>query len=119
VTVVVAVLLGLELVLAGVLLRGALRLRDRIAATGVALDAQAIEQARARGPAEPAHPVLLIEILNPHELAARESWAARHFGTLVPRVVGREVAARAAEQMAEQLAEQGVRAEVRIVAPRE
>lgn len=113
-----AVLLGLELVLAGVLIRCALRLRDRVAATEGALDARAVERARAFRP-EPAHPVLLIEILNPHELAARESWAARHFGTLVPRVVGREVAARAAEQMAEQLAEQGVRAEVRIVAPRE
>lgn len=114
-----AVLLGLELVLAGVLIRFALRLRDRVAATEGALDAHAVELARAPRPAEPAHPVLLIEILNPHELAARESWAARHFGTLVPRVVGREVAARAAEQMAEQLAEQGVRAEVRVVAPRE
>lgn len=112
-----AVLLGLELALAGVLIRFALRLRDRVAATEGALDAHAVELAQA--PGEPVHPVLLIEILNPHELAARESWAARHFGTLVPRVVGREVAARAAEQMAEQLAEQGVRAEVRIVAPRE
>lgn len=118
-TVLTAVLLGLELVLAGVLIRYALRLRDRAAATDGAFDAQAVEQARTPRPGEPVNPVLLIEILNPHELAARESWAARHFGTLVPRVVGREVAARAAEQMAEQLAEQGVQADVRIVVPRE
>ncbi len=64
------------------------------------------------------YPLLAVEIRNPHELAARESWAARRFGTLVPRVVGREVAARAAEQLAEQLAARGVDAEVRIVTPR-
>jgi hypothetical protein len=119
VTVVVAVLLGLEIVLAGVLVRSAVALRDRIAATEGELDARAVESARKHRPGGPANPVLLVEILNPRELAARESWAARHFGSLVPRVVGREVASRAAEQMAEQLAEQGVRAEVRIVAPRE
>lgn len=65
----------------------------------------------------PATPLITVEILNAQELAARESWAARRFGGLVPRWVGREVAARAAAQIAEQLAEQGVRAVVRVVDP--
>lgn len=62
-------------------------------------------------------PLISVEILNGPELAARESWAARWFGSLAPHYVGREVAARAAAQMAEQLTREGVRAEVRIGVP--
>lgn len=62
-------------------------------------------------------PPILVEIRNAQELAARESWAARRFGTLMPRRVGREVAQQAAGQMAEQLAAQGVRADVTVLGP--
>lgn len=106
-TAVVTVLFVLELVAGGVLVWWALRSR--------ALPPEVSPDLR---PGAPENPVLRVEVLNPHELAARESWAARRFGSLVPRIVAREVAARAAEQMAEQLAEQGVRADVRIVSPR-
>jgi hypothetical protein len=112
--VVVLVVLVLELVVAGVLLRQARSLRGRVAAMNTETPGRA-EAVPAVG--SPLHPLIEVEILNAQELAARESWAARRFGTLVPRLVRREVAARAAEQLAEQLAEQGVRAEVRVVEP--
>jgi hypothetical protein len=63
----------------------------------------------------PPTPPITVQIENPQELAARESWAARRFGALVPRVVGREVANRAAQQITDELTRQGVRAEVRVL----
>lgn len=117
--VVVLVVLVLELLVAAVLLWQARRLRARIAA--VDAEVHGLETVADGAPAvvsTTSNPLISVEILNAHELAARESWAARRFGTLVPRIVGREVAARAAQQMAEQLVEQGVRADVRIVHPR-
>ncbi|MFC4947078.1 hypothetical protein [Pseudonocardia sp. GCM10023141] len=119
-TVVVLVVLALELLAGAVLWRQAVTLRERVAA----LDDQVGEleaTAEGRAPALRApvgNPMLSVEILNAHELASRESWVARRFGTLVPRIVGREVAARAAAQLVAGLTEQGVRAEVRIVEPR-
>ena len=107
--------LGAELVAAVLLVRAVRGLRAREAA----LPRPAVDDRIDARRTSPVHPVLAVEILNAAELAARESWAARRFGALVPRLVGREVAARAAEQLAEQLAAQGVRAEVRIVAPRQ
>jgi hypothetical protein len=118
--VVVLVVLVLELLVAAVLLWQARKLRPRIAAVDAEVDG--LEAAVDGEPAvmsDTPNPLISVEILNAHELAARESWAARRFGTLVPRIVGREVAARAAQQMSEQLVEQGVRAEVRIVRPRQ
>lgn len=118
-TVVVLVVLALELLAGAVLWRHAITLKERVAA----LDAEvgALEAATGARPAMlragPLNPLISVEIRNAHELAARESALARRFGTLVPRIVGREVAARAAAQLAEQLSEQGVRADVRIVAP--
>ncbi len=105
----VLVVLVLELAVAVVLLGQARSLRERVAA--------ARAEAAPPGVGSPFHPLIEVEILNAQELAARESWAARRFGALVPRLVRREVGARAAAQLAEQLAEQGVRAEVRVVAP--
>jgi hypothetical protein len=115
VTAVAVLVLGAEVAAAVLLVRAARRLRDREAALPRPVADDAIDARRT----SPVHPLLAVEILNAGELAARESWAARRFGTLVPRIVGREVAARAAEQMAEQLAAQGVRADVRVVAPRQ
>lgn len=119
-TVAVLVVLVLELLVGAVLLRQARRLRERVTAfDGELRELEADVDGMPDVPrAAPANPLIAVEILNAHELAARESWAARRFGTLVPRLVGREVAARAAQQLAEQLAEQGVRADVRIVEPR-
>lgn len=117
--VVVLVVLALELVVGGVLLWQVRALRARMGRVDGelgSLESEVAETALLRR-ASPHNPLIAVEILNSHELAARESWAARRFGTLVPRLVGREVAARAAQQLAEQLAEQGVRAEVRVVDP--
>lgn len=105
----VLVVLGLELAVAVVLLRQARSLRGRVAAARAEAAPPGVDSAF--------RPLIEVEILNAQELAARESWAARRVGPLVPRLVRREVAARAAEQLAEQLAEQGVRAEVRVVEP--
>lgn len=101
------VVLGVELAAAVALGLVARRLRARSAA----VDAEPQPE-----PA-PGNPVITVEIRNAQELAAKESWAARRFGSLVPGMVNREVAAKAAQRMADQLAEQGVRAEVRVVAP--
>ncbi|HEX4872493.1 MAG TPA: hypothetical protein VFV27_09290 [Nevskiaceae bacterium] len=55
-----------------------------------------------------------IEILNPFELAVKESALAPLAARLAPRLLERIVVNRAAEILREQLAEQGVRAEVRV-----
>jgi hypothetical protein len=79
--VVVLVVLVLELAVAVVLLRQARSLCEQVAA------ARAETPAPAVGP--PFHPLIEVEIRGAQELAARESWAARRFGTLVPRLVRR------------------------------
>lgn len=118
-TVVVLVVLALELLAGAVLWRHAIVVKERVAALDAEVgDLEAVTGGRpATLRAAAANPLISVEILNAHELAARESVLARRFGTLVPRIVGREVAARAAAQLAAQLAEQGVLADVRIVAP--
>jgi HAMP domain-containing protein len=116
VTVVVLVVLVVELVAAVLLVLAARRTRARL---------HELEQAQSALEAElagipvaaPGNPLLSIEILNAAEVAARQSWAARTFGALVPRMIVREVASRAAEQMSRQLTAQGVEAEVRVIAP--
>lgn len=114
--IVVLVVLVLELIVGALLLVSARRMRDRMRELEAAQ--QQIEAELAGIPPGGAlNPLLSIEILNAAELAARESWAARTFGALVPRLIVREVAARAAKQMSRQLDAQGVEAEVRVVAP--
>lgn len=56
--------------------------------------------------------VIAIEILNPFELAVRETALAGPVARVAPRTIERIVYRRAADQIAEQLAEQGVRAQV-------
>lgn len=57
-------------------------------------------------------PVIAIEILNPFELAVRESPFAGPAAKLAPRIIERIVYTRAADQIAEQLRAQGVEAQV-------
>ncbi|MGE0300385.1 hypothetical protein [Pseudonocardia sp.] len=112
------VLLLLELAAGAVLLLRWRAHRERMAAFETRVAEAAVERPELREAASGAiTPPILVEILNAQELAARESWAARRFGALLPRRVGREVAGRAAEQLAAQLAAQGVRADVTVLAP--
>lgn len=57
-------------------------------------------------------PVIEIEILNPFELAVRESPLAGPAAKLAPRMIERIVYSRAAVQIADQLKAQGVEAQV-------
>lgn len=114
--IVVLVVLVLELVVGGLLLVSARRMRARMRTLEVAQQELEAELAGIP-PGGALNPLLSIEILNAAEVAARESWAARKFGSLVPRLIVREVASRAATQMSRQLGAQGIEAEVRVVAP--
>lgn len=121
-SVVVLVVLSLELLAGVVLWRQATAVRERVAGLDTevtALERLAADPDEVPARSSPVNPLISVEILNARELAARESLLARRFGSFLPRVVAREVAARAAAQLAEQLAEQGVRADVRVLAPRQ
>ena len=59
-----------------------------------------------------ARTVIAIEILNPFELAVRETAFAGPAARVAPRTIERIVYRRAADQIAEQLEAQGVRAQV-------
>ncbi|MDP3295807.1 MAG: hypothetical protein Q8M37_13870 [Nevskia sp.] len=59
-----------------------------------------------------ARPVIRIEILNPFELAVRDTPLAGPAAKLAPRMIERIVYSRAAMQIAEQLKAQGVDAQV-------
>lgn len=58
--------------------------------------------------------LLAIEILNPMELAAKESWFADKFGSLTPRLVRKLVYERTAGILAGQMKDFGVHADVRL-----
>ncbi|MFT4264225.1 MAG: hypothetical protein QM572_12635 [Nocardioides sp.] len=81
------------------------------------------EEVEAQAGAPPAVPVTLdigprrvitIEILNPLELAASQSRAARLLGGLTPTVITRIVYDQASKQIMETLEDEGVAAEVRV-----
>jgi len=57
-------------------------------------------------------PLISVAILNPMELAAKESELARRFGNLAPDLVRREVYKQIHQRLSKQLVEQGVVAEV-------
>lgn len=57
-------------------------------------------------------PLISVAILNPMELAAKESQLARMFGGLTPELVRREVYKEIRRRLSVQLQEQGVVAEV-------
>lgn len=57
---------------------------------------------------------IAIQILNPFELAARETKLAAAAAKLAPKMIERIVYERAAVMITQQMAEQGVRAEVKV-----
>jgi hypothetical protein len=59
-------------------------------------------------------PLISVEILNPMELAVKESPLAKAFGSLTPELVRREVYKEVYQRLCLQLQEQGVVAEVRL-----
>ena len=58
--------------------------------------------------------LISVEILNPMELAVKESALAKAFGSLTPELVRREVYKQFYQRLCLQLQEQGVVAEVRL-----
>lgn len=58
--------------------------------------------------------VIAIEILNPLELAAKESWFADKFGGVTPSLIRKIVYARTLETIGPQLSGFGVKADVRL-----
>ena len=60
-------------------------------------------------------PLLSVEILNPMELAAKDSWYGEKFGPLLPATVTRIVYQRAAGMLKTQLKEFGVEADVQVL----
>lgn len=58
--------------------------------------------------------LISVEILNPLELAVKESALAKAFGSLTPELVRREVYKEVYQRLCVQLQEQGVIAEVRL-----
>lgn len=84
-------------------------LRTRLAALApAALSAPPLESGAVLRPG-----LISIEILNPFELAARESRLAGTLSGLTPRLVQRLVLQRAAQMLRQELALRGVTAEVR------
>lgn len=111
------VLTILTLILSLGLLAWALKLRARL----LALEAQANALGQRLGSAPlarseaPGQPMLLtIEILNPIELARKESWFAGAFGTLTPALLRRIVYAKTLVIMQEQLLQFDVKADVQL-----
>lgn len=105
----IAVLIVALILLSGLLLWALSRLQRRLAVLQTRLDAGVpVPPARQSGRAR-----IAIEILNPFELAARETRLATAVAKLAPRMIERIVYERAAVQIAAQMAELGVRAEVK------
>lgn len=71
-----------------------------------------LEREPVAAPEETSRARIAIEILNPYELAARESPLAGAVARLAPKTIERIVYARTAQELARQLAEQGVHAQV-------
>lgn len=103
-----AVLSLLVVLLAAALGWALLRLQRRVDA----LHSQIGDGATAAPPSGRARPVIRIEILNPFELAVRDTPLAGPAAKLAPRMIERIVYSRAAMQIAEQLKAQGVEAQV-------
>jgi len=62
--------------------------------------------------------VLGVEILNPLEVAAKQSWVAGQFGALAPDLIRREVYRQARDILEEQLREYGIEPRVRLLGAR-
>lgn len=81
-----------------------------LAALPASLQAPDLTQALGEGPRE----IIAIEILNPLELAARESRFAETFGSLTPALIRKIVYQRTLETLGPQLETFGVKADVRL-----
>lgn len=105
----IVLLIVMLIALSGWLLLSLDRLQKRLAALQAHLHAeQPLPIAAAPGQAR-----IAIEILNPFELAARESRLAPALARLAPRLIERIVYQKAAVMIAAQMAEHGVKAEVK------
>ncbi|UDY22346.1 hypothetical protein [Nocardioides sp. Kera G14] len=121
-TIVLAVLAAVALVATVAVAITALLLRRRVAALSTTvLGLQEEVAARAEGPAAPAVPgdlgprrLITIEILNPLEVAAKHSRAAKLLGGVTPAMISRIVYDQASTQILETLEEEGIAAEVRV-----
>ncbi len=109
-TLLIALLLLLLLGLCIGLLLSLRRLQQRLDALHGRLAAAPLVLPPALAPAGSAR--LVIEILNPFELASRETRLASAAAKLAPRMIERIVYDRAAGMIAQQMAEQGVQAEI-------
>jgi hypothetical protein len=58
--------------------------------------------------------LITVELLNPMQLAAKESWFARQFGTLTPALVHKLVYAQARDRVEQQMPNFGATAEVKV-----
>lgn len=58
--------------------------------------------------------LITVELLNPMELAANESWFARQFGSLTPALVHKLVYDQARQKVIEKMPEFGAKADVKI-----
>lgn len=59
-------------------------------------------------------PVISIEILNPMEVAAKESWVAGALGNLSPALIRGIVYKQASEQLRQELTLRGIQSDVRV-----
>lgn len=113
------ILLSINLVLLAWLVIGSLRNASRIRRLRADAEAlkplhaelgpelrQQLESARSR--------VISIEILNPLQVAAKQSWLAGQFGALAPSLIQREVYRQTREILESQLREYGIEPRVRI-----
>ena len=57
---------------------------------------------------------LIVEVLNPLELAAKESWFAGKLGGIAPTLIRKEVYKVVRDRMATQLAAEGVQADLQV-----
>lgn len=108
VSLLLAVLSLLIVLLAAALVWALMRLQRRVDA----LHVQLVGDAAGAALPERAGPLIEIRILNPFDLAVKETPLAGPAARVAPRMIERIVYTRAAQQIAEQLKAQGVEAQV-------
>ena len=111
----VGALLLVNVLVSAWLLWRQLALRRGLLQVQVAVEGLGVLPAAAPPPS--ARGLIAFEILNPMELAVRDSRLARTFGILTPELVRREVYREVSRRLVVQLKEQGVVAEVKVHAP--
>lgn len=94
------------------LLQRCRRLRRELAEAQLKMDEYGADAGVNLPPSAGSRPLISVAILNPMELAMKESQLARMFGHLTPELVQREVYREIHQRLSTQLVEQGVVAEV-------